>query len=128
MSYESVIKNTKKIETMLVHMGASGKGLHAKLSSIAEKIDKDIVKSIRFIASVRNKLLHEDNVQLTEHLFNEFEKACEYVIDRLKESHTSTEKESHTSGSPTDTDELSGWRLLGIGIAGVIAIYSWFSS
>ena len=134
MSYESVIKNTKKIESLLVEMGAEGQGLHKKVSSIEYLIDEKTVKSIRFIASVRNKLLHEDNFEMTSDLLYDFENACENVINNL-ESHTSYTKEQDnssdyysSSSSSSSSEDLSGWELLGLGIAGAVAVYSWFNS
>lgn len=136
MSYESVIKNTKKIESLLVEMGAEGQGLHKKVSSIEYLIDEKTVKSIRFIASVRNKLLHEDNFEMTSDLLYDFENACKNVINNL-EQHTSYTKEQNDSSdyqsqsnysSSSSSSDLSGWELLGLGIAGAVAVYSWFNS
>jgi len=143
MSYENVIKNTKKIEAILVEMGAVGKGLHEKVSSIEQQIDNEVVKSIRFIASVRNKLLHEDNFELTDALFYDFKITCEKVINSLEDSYNNNSKKqnndsySYFNSSSADkvyndpysrSEEVSGWKLLGLGIAGAVAVYSWFNS
>ena len=157
MSYKKVIKKTKKIETLLGEMGATGQGLHQKVSSIEHTIDEKTVKSIRFIASIRNKLLHEDGFEITPSLLDDFENACENVIDDLK-AHSSTKKQDYcnrtnekikdkpyeskynskksnsssskksNSSSLKDNDEVSGLKLLELGIAGAIAVYSWFNS
>ena len=132
MSYKRVIEKTKKIETILVKMGADGKGLHEKVSSIEHLIDEKIVKSIRFIASIRNKLLHEDNFEMTSELLSDFENACENIINSLENNSTYAKEQndnsSSSSSSSSSSDELSGWALLGVGIAGAFAVYNWFNS
>lgn len=40
--------------------GAQGRGLHEKLSSVADRVPEKIQKKIRFIATIRNKATHED--------------------------------------------------------------------
>jgi hypothetical protein len=62
MNKWKVIEYNKKIEKALVNnYGAQGKGLHSKLTSVEDKLAPDLVKKIRFIASVRNKLVHDAN-------------------------------------------------------------------
>ena len=41
-------------------LGAQGRGLHEKLSSVADRVPEKIQKKIRFIATIRNKATHED--------------------------------------------------------------------
>ncbi|MFW2373665.1 MAG: DUF4145 domain-containing protein [Gammaproteobacteria bacterium] len=58
------VKSSKKIESTLERvLGAQGKGLHEKVSSVEGKIPTALVKRIRYIATIRNKLIHEDNVR-----------------------------------------------------------------
>ena len=59
--YELVIGRCKRLEKMLeARLGASGRGLHEKTSSVEGKLTPGLVKRLRFIATVRNKLVHED--------------------------------------------------------------------
>lgn len=88
MSYEIVIKNTKKIEASLQSMGASGTGLYEKSLSIESKLDKKTLNSIRFIATIRNKLLHEDGFELSSKLLNDFISQCTNVNNILDENMT----------------------------------------
>jgi hypothetical protein len=53
---------TRKLETVLDSMGASGKGLHERFSSIESRLPVGLMKQLRYIAAVRNKLSHYDVV------------------------------------------------------------------
>ena len=39
--------------------GAKGKGLHEKASSVQQMLRPDLVRKIRYLATIRNKLVHE---------------------------------------------------------------------
>ena len=86
MSYELVVKNTKKIETTLNNMGAKGSGLYEKSLSIENKLDKKILNSIRFIATIRNKLLHEDGFELSDKILKDFLNQCSNVNSILNKT------------------------------------------
>lgn len=80
--YEQVIMQTKKIETLLEqNFGASGRGLHEKTSSVESTLREDITKKLRYIASVRNKLMHEDGYSLSD--TDNFTSQCENVVEYL---------------------------------------------
>ena len=58
------VKSSKKIESTLQRvLGAQGKGLHEKVSSVENSISTALVKRIRYIASIRNKLIHDESVK-----------------------------------------------------------------
>jgi hypothetical protein len=81
---ESVLAKTREIESLLEQdYGASGKGLHDKASSIVGVLDTTRVKRIRYIATVRNKLVHE-----ADYKYDGDEKAflelCDQIITSLK--------------------------------------------
>jgi len=87
MSYEIVVKNTKKIEAILNKMDAEGSGLYEKSLSIQNKLDKKTLNSIRFVSTVRNKLLHEDGFELSPKLLKDFLTQCQSIENTLcKES------------------------------------------
>lgn len=75
------ISYTKKIETILEKQGAHGAGLHKKLDSVESLFDVNLIKEIRFIATMRNKLMHEDGYIIED--FVKFVKTCETVINKL---------------------------------------------
>lgn len=83
MSYEIVVKNTKKIEAILNNMNAEGSGLYEKSLSIQNKLDKKTLNSIRFVSTVRNKLLHEDGFEFSPKLLKDFLIQCQSIENTL---------------------------------------------
>jgi hypothetical protein len=58
---ELVIKQSKRFESMLEkHFGATGRGLHEKVGSVERKLPDHLVRRLRFIATIRNKIVHDD--------------------------------------------------------------------
>lgn len=58
---DRVIKASRKIETQLVrNFQATGKGLNGKLNSVEKKLPAALVKRIRYVATIRNKVVHDD--------------------------------------------------------------------
>jgi hypothetical protein len=59
-SVEIVIGYSKQLEFILERsFGAQGKGLHQKVSSVEHLLPAKLVKTLRFLASVRNKVIHD---------------------------------------------------------------------
>lgn len=63
---EGVLAASKKLESLLMFLGAQGRGLHEKCTSLEHVLPEDIVWAIRFVATSRNKLLHEDGYVLRD--------------------------------------------------------------
>lgn len=64
---EKAISYSKKIESLLVNkLGAQGRGLHEKVSSVETQLPREMVRSIRFIATLRNKLVHEEGFRIDD--------------------------------------------------------------
>lgn len=64
---QEVVNCSKRIETILVsQFGANGRGLHEKLSSVGNLIPVPLSKRIRYIATLRNKLVHEDGYEIED--------------------------------------------------------------
>lgn len=81
---ESVLARTREIESLLEkNFNATGKGLHEKASSVEGILDTTRVKRIRYIATIRNKLVHEADFKYDgdEKAFLEL---CEQIITSLK--------------------------------------------
>lgn len=62
--YELAIKTSKDLEHLLEQeWGAEGKGLHEKISWVQQHsnppLPEDLVRRMRFLATVRNKLIHD---------------------------------------------------------------------
>jgi hypothetical protein len=54
------VTRSQRLEQMLERdFGATGKGLHQKVSSIADSMPEDLVRKLRLVATVRNKVVHE---------------------------------------------------------------------
>lgn len=58
--YELVIKSSKELEYFLeTEFHANGKGLHEKITSVQSELPAPLCKRMRFLATIRNKLIHE---------------------------------------------------------------------
>lgn len=64
--YNVVLGASKKLETLLASIGSEGRGLHEKCRSVEHLLPPDIVWSIRMVATIRNKLLHENGYELRD--------------------------------------------------------------
>eukprot|EP00242_Pyramimonas_sp_CCMP2087_P011256 CAMPEP_0198212474 /NCGR_PEP_ID=MMETSP1445-20131203/26220_1 /TAXON_ID=36898 /ORGANISM="Pyramimonas sp., Strain CCMP2087" /LENGTH=116 /DNA_ID=CAMNT_0043886927 /DNA_START=255 /DNA_END=606 /DNA_ORIENTATION=+ len=57
--FELVIRAAKELEWILdTHFHAQGRGLHEKVSSVPD-LPPSLVKEMRYLATIRNKLIHE---------------------------------------------------------------------
>ncbi len=77
-----IISLTRKIEARLEKMGASGNGIHSKVSSIEKKLDKELIKKLRWIATIRNNAMHAHKFKIDD--FYDFKESCKEVIRELK--------------------------------------------
>ena len=81
---ELAITRVKALETLLEQsFGASGKGLHEKVTSVQDKLPPPLVKRLRFIATVRNKIVHESNYQQIDDRAG-FLRACDEAESELR--------------------------------------------
>ena len=59
---ELAVTRTKALEALLEQaLGATGKGLHEKVSSVEPRLAPALVKKLRFVATVRNKIVHDSD-------------------------------------------------------------------
>lgn len=79
-------------------MGAEGRGLHEKVTSVEDKINSSLVKKIRYIASIRNKVLHEDGFELDSKTLSSFEFACDQVESALSHHRSPSSGKSTSEG------------------------------
>ncbi|CAH8230611.1 conserved hypothetical protein [Vibrio aestuarianus] len=62
---EQVVLRTCKLETLLREQyHANGKGLHQLITSCEERLPHDVISKLRYIATIRNKVVHEEGYQL----------------------------------------------------------------
>jgi len=97
-----VVTQSKTLEALLEQkFGATGRGLHEKLSSIEYQLEAGLVKNIRWIATMRNKVVHE-NFQLTNQ--NDFLRSCQRALEGLQNSqHTPSERVNSSSRNSYNT-------------------------
>ncbi len=82
---ECVVHYSKKIETMLEkNFNATGKGLHEKLNSANNYLPTSELNKLRWIATMRNKVVHEDGFHLEDR--DRFETEARSVIKFLEEN------------------------------------------
>ncbi|KJY81642.1 hypothetical protein TW81_17175 [Vibrio galatheae] len=62
---EKVVTRTRKIERLLrTQYHANGKGMHQLITSCEERLPHDVIDKLRYIATIRNKVVHEDDFKL----------------------------------------------------------------
>ena len=62
---DSVVTRTRKIEHLLrTHYHAEGKGLHQLITSSEERLPHNVIGKLRYIATIRNKVVHEYDYKL----------------------------------------------------------------
>jgi hypothetical protein len=81
---ELVINRTKALEALLeAGLGAAGKGLHEKVSSVQGKLSEPLVRKLRFVATIRNKIVHDADYQKLDDR-PRFETACHEAEAELR--------------------------------------------
>ncbi|MCE0493538.1 DUF4145 domain-containing protein [Vibrio salinus] len=62
---ETIVVRSRKLEQLLKdRYHAEGQGMHQLISSCEERLPHDVVRQLRFIATIRNKAVHEDSFKL----------------------------------------------------------------
>ncbi|EGZ09831.1 hypothetical protein PHYSODRAFT_522589 [Phytophthora sojae] len=62
--YQLAIEASKELEYLLEkEFGAFGQGLHERVSSVESAIPAPTVRSIRYVATLRNRLIHDRDVR-----------------------------------------------------------------
>lgn len=80
---EIVIRASKRIEGILERdFGAEGRGLHEKLGSVEDGLPERLAARIRRIASIRNKVVHDDEYELDD--IDAFVDSATTTIDDLE--------------------------------------------
>lgn len=81
---ELAITRTKALEALLeAGLGAAGRGLHEKVSSVQDRLPPPLVKKLRFVATVRNKIVHESNYTAIDDRAG-FVRACDEAEHELR--------------------------------------------
>ena len=119
---EIAVKNSKILEQLLESkFGAVGKGLHQKVDSVTHRLDGATVKRLRWIATLRNKVVHED---FAVENVAEYVTACEQCRTVLEKGPTVRIARSGTPTSrPSDHRRLTWPVIFAAAGAAAIAIY-----
>ncbi|MBO5309187.1 MAG: hypothetical protein J6C40_14405 [Lentisphaeria bacterium] len=80
-----IISATREIESLMAECGAVGNGLREKTESLAGKLPPEAVKLSVYIGSIRNKLAHESEPQISQEEFQLFDAAAETLLQILEE-------------------------------------------
>ena len=78
-----VVERSKNLEAMLKKLEAEGRGMHELISSVQEKLEPELNKKLRFIATIRNQAIHEPEFDF-ESDFEAFCNACEEASQELE--------------------------------------------
>lgn len=85
-SLDNLIRASSALESVLEDKGGIGRGLHEKVCGVEGKISSSSVSTIRFIASIRNQLVHEGPDTVTVETKRDYLNACERVLKDIKTS------------------------------------------
>lgn len=77
-----IMQYATEIEMLLESRGAFGKGMHSKVNSIKYNLEREIVKRLRRIATIRNKKMHRKG--FSNYVFSDYEDDCKVVINYLE--------------------------------------------
>lgn len=101
---DTALDASAAIERLLEqHHGAQGRGLHEKVSSVADRLSPALVSQIRTIATVRNQVVHERRPMDDP---ERFQAVAREVVGALTQGRL---------GSPTQVlalDGRTGWRWM----------------
>jgi hypothetical protein len=111
---ELAVTRVKALEALLEQaLGATGKGLHEKVSSVQPRLPPALVKRLRFVATVRNKIVHEADYKQIDDRAG-FTRACDEA-----------EAELRAMLRPATRGRGFGRVLVGLAILVVIAAIVW---
>ncbi|GAL16234.1 hypothetical protein JCM19233_7257 [Vibrio astriarenae] len=79
---EKVVVRTRRLEKLLrAQYHAEGRGLHQLISSCEERLPHDVISRLRFVATIRNKVVHEEDFAFKE--VDDFFAACDLCEEEL---------------------------------------------
>jgi len=78
---DRLLKATRPLEAALRRKGAQGRGLHGLVSSVERSLPEDLVRQIRWLATLRNKAVHEEGFRIQN--IREVEQAASQALRRL---------------------------------------------
>jgi len=83
--FEAVITHCRHLEHLLEsRLGAQGRGLHEKTTSVQDRLSSRLVGKLRFIASARNRLVHEHSNRGPVDL-DDYIRACNWAAQEIEQ-------------------------------------------
>lgn len=117
---------SRKLENILGQLGASGKGLHEKATSVQHLLPPKLLSKLRYVASVRNKLSHDD-VVLADAEFNQFVTSARATLEELGQVPTQPQPPAAARPMARPGPARSGagkWLLPGAVVLGLLVYLS----
>lgn len=107
---ELAVTTARRLETLLEsRFGASGRGLHEKLASVEATLPPEALRGGRYVATMRNKVVHEDAFSLP---------------DRDRFLRCARAFETALGGSPKASSKIS-WKIVIFVIFLIGVVISW---
>lgn len=131
----TAVKKAKEIETLLAeNFEAEGKGLHQKITSAGPYLPVEMQKKLRWIATIRNKMVHEEGFE------DEFLKLQDFVstsdrliaeLERMSVYDRTSRHPEYTDRAYISTARRSGGAsasvaLVVLVLGGLLSIGAWF--
>jgi len=64
---ETAVRAARELESVLeTQLGAVGRGLHEKVDSVQARLPPDLLGTLRRIATIRNRAVHEHGFQIDD--------------------------------------------------------------
>lgn len=120
MSMNIVVERCKEIEFSLEKEGAKGKGLHEKLSSLKSSVDDHIQKKIRYVATIRNKVVHEHGFCANSDVMHSYNQACDEIDQYFKNKQPAACNDKSKSNEGTGTQVI-----LATGLAAYVGYHAY---
>jgi len=100
MDLDRVIKRSKRLEQILdQELGAKGRGLHTKTTSVQTRLSPLVVRGLRQVATIRNKLLHDSDFSV-QAIPPDFEQLCDELERVLSDQKSATLSETTQDERP----------------------------
>lgn len=112
----TILDYSTQIESLLVELGAIGRGMHEKLDSIESIISPSMVRKIRWLATIRNKAVHEANFCTDlDNFVENANNAINFLQNLLTEQKQQQEqkqeqKESNNTNSQSRKNNNKNWK------------------
>lgn len=106
MSNEAVLKEGKEIEALLRQCGAVGRGIHSMVSDIEHRLTASLVRKLRLVGSVRNRIAHELGSEYDKDMLERFFRVAGEAKEELKECIEPTRQSAYSGSS---SSSYGGW-------------------